>query len=95
MLLAVTPWSAVRDPSPQDLVDIVRTSYPMLREALVELAWPLVDHVAVQVQGNTACMTSAPMLDPLIGFSSPEYSTTLGGLSAFSTQAVAHGAPPW
>ena len=50
---------------PQDPVDFVRMSYPRLREVLDALAWRLVDHVAVQLQGKTVCMTSLPMLHTL------------------------------
>ena len=60
-----TPRLKVRNPSPQDPVDFVRTSYPMLREVLATLARRLVGHVAVQVQGKTVCVTSVPMSDPL------------------------------
>ncbi|MFM7981200.1 MAG: hypothetical protein ACKPKO_17975, partial [Candidatus Fonsibacter sp.] len=52
---------------------------------MLELAWRLVDHVAAQVKGNTACVTSVPMLDPLIGFTSPEYAT--------HGESVSFGAP--
>ena len=44
-----------------------QTSFPQLRDVLIELAWRLVDHVAVQAQGKTACMRSVPMLDPMPG----------------------------
>ncbi|MFM7978250.1 MAG: hypothetical protein ACKPKO_02950, partial [Candidatus Fonsibacter sp.] len=37
-----TPQLKVRNPSPEDPVDLVRTSYPMLREALAMLARSLV-----------------------------------------------------
>ncbi|MFM7979751.1 MAG: hypothetical protein ACKPKO_10585, partial [Candidatus Fonsibacter sp.] len=60
---------------PRGPVMAVRASFPELRPVLLELAWCLADHIAVQVQGKTACMTSVPMLDPLLGFTSPEYST--------------------
>ena len=35
----------------------------------------MVDFVAVQVQGKAAFQISVPLLDPLPGFDSPEYST--------------------
>ncbi|MFM7977922.1 MAG: hypothetical protein ACKPKO_01290, partial [Candidatus Fonsibacter sp.] len=60
---------------PRDPVMAVNASFPELRPVLVELAWRSVDHVAVQVQGKTACMISVPMLEPLPGLTSPEYST--------------------
>ena len=44
---------------PRDPVQAVQTSFPAphLRDMLIELEWRLVDHVAIQVQGRTACMT--------------------------------------
>jgi hypothetical protein len=36
----------------------------------------LVDHVALQVQGKTAVQLSVPLLDPLPGYDSPDYSAT-------------------
>ena len=47
-----------------------------LRSLLVELGWRLVDHVALQVQGKTAVQLSVPLLDPLPGYDSPDYSAT-------------------
>ena len=47
-----------------------------LRGLLVELGWRLVDHVALQVQGKTAVQLSVPLLDPLPGYDSPNYSAT-------------------
>ena len=75
-------WAWPRDPA-----RAVRTSFPVpqLRDMLIELEWRLVDHVAIQVQGRTACMISVPMLDPLPGYASPEYtigSAVLGGASS-------------
>jgi hypothetical protein len=68
-----------------------------LRTGLVELAWRLVDHVAVQVQGKTACLTSVPMLDPLPGYVSPDYATrssyTSEAASSATAKKAALGAP--
>ena len=60
---------------PRDPVQAIRMSFPHLRDMLIELEWRLVDHVAIQVQGGTACMISVPMLHPLPGHTSPDYST--------------------
>ena len=78
-----------RQEGPQPLADFGRRAWPrdptaaasdmdiaQLRGYLVELGWRLVDHVAVQVQGKKACQISAPLLAPLPGYVSPNYSTT-------------------
>ena len=41
-------------------------SFPQLLAALIELAWRLVDQVAVLAQGKTACMKLVPMLVPCL-----------------------------
>jgi len=56
----------------------------LLSDVMEELAWRLVDHVAVQIQGKTASQIAVPMLDPLPGFTSPGYGTA---------QQAAPGAP--
>ncbi|MFM7986717.1 MAG: hypothetical protein ACKPKO_46120, partial [Candidatus Fonsibacter sp.] len=71
---ACTPPLTVLENMTQDPVDFVRTSCPRWREEFAELAWRLVVHVAVQAQFKTACMTSLPTLDTLLGFTSPEFS---------------------
>ena len=48
---------------------------PAFRAVLIELSWRLVDHVAVQIQGKTACQIAIPLLDPLPGYRSPNYAT--------------------
>ena len=68
-------------------------SFPQLQAVLIELAWRVVDHVAVQVQGQTACVASMPMLGPLPCHTSPEYSAMPSGASSSTTQTVAIGAP--
>jgi hypothetical protein len=45
---------------------------------MVELGWRMVDFVAVQVQGKATFQISVPLLDPLAGFESPNYSTHWG-----------------
>ncbi|MFM7979882.1 MAG: hypothetical protein ACKPKO_11255, partial [Candidatus Fonsibacter sp.] len=72
-----------------DPVRAVKTSFPGPLALLLELAlaWRLVDQVTMQAHCQTACMTSVPMLDPLIGFTSPECSmrgesVALGALSS-------------
>ena len=76
---------------PRDPRQAVQTSFPHLLDMLIELSWRLVDHVAIQVQGRTACMISVPMLDPLLGYTSPGSSTdsaVLGGASSSTTQTA-------
>ena len=47
----------------------------VLHGLMVELGWRMVDFVAAQVQGKTAFQVSVPLLDPLAGYDSPNYST--------------------
>ena len=58
---------------PGDPAQAVRTSFPVLQlqDLWMELRWRLVDHVAIQVRGRTACVAtiSVPMLDPWPGVS--------------------------
>ena len=84
---------------PRDPMQAVRTSFPapQLQDLRKKLQWRLVDHVAFQVRGRTACvaMLSVPMLDPLPG-ASLGYATDSampGGASSSTTQTVALGAP--
>ena len=72
------------------LADFGDKAWP--QDPLIELAWRLVYHVAVQVQGKTACMKSVPMMDPSLGYTLPEYSSMPSGAPSSTTQTVALGA---
>ena len=78
-----------RNECPMPLADFGRRAWPRdpaqvcqedfapnaLHGLMVELGWRMVDFVAVQVQGKTAFQVSVPLLDPLAGYDSPNYST--------------------
>lgn len=79
-----------RNEGPIPLADFGRRAWPrppvqvfsedvgpaVMRHMMVELAWRLVDHVAVNIEGKTLCQIAVPLLDPLPGYASPNYGTT-------------------
>ena len=69
-----------------------------LKGTLLELAWRLVDNITVQTQSGTTCMTSVPMLGPLPGYTSPNYSTwdtpsAASASAAITAQTAVPGTP--